>query len=459
MSSPKPKSVLSLAPRGKHVSVQPPSGSVRKTVDALAIVPTRDRLTVLARKVYNVMLFHAQHQGADQPIFKVRLRDVIHALEFNSNNTEILKEHLRQMVTTKVEWQSPSTGEGARWGVSALIAHAEIYRESGEVMLEWSYAPTIKAALLDPDRYARISLAFQSSLKSMSALVLYEICARYVDNPGGVTARQHWTWWRPVLTGVPEGQGGAYDEWKYFKRDVIKPAVAEVNAQTDLLVEAIEYRRGRAVTDLQFRVARKEAVSRPLAALMSPVSLEDVGRAIACGVPQERAERMLAKFGERCFAKGVRLLEARRARANLEPIRSAEKFLLAVLSNTLEQSQPELPAMPPGREQKAARVALLERYREHQRLLAEALFQESSDSAQAEVIAQFETEVIQRSDDALRRTYERKGAAAPLTRALFRKFLAQRMLGQHWELPTDSQLLEFAMGQQEGNSPPSTLLA
>ena len=428
-------------------------GSVKKTVDALAIVPTRDRLTVLARKVYNVMLYHAQHQGAEQPVFRARLRDVIQSLEFNSNNTEVLKEHLRQMVTTKVEWQSPSTGEGARWGVSALIAHAQIYRDAGEVMLEWSYAPNIKAALLDPERYARIALAFQSSLKSMGGLVLYEICSRYVDNPGGVTARQPWPWWRPVLTGVPEGQGSAYDEWKYFKRDVIKPAVAEVNTHTDLIVEAIEYRRGRVMLDLQFKVSRKESVNKPLAVPMSPVSLEDVGRAIACGVSQDRAEKLLGKFGERCFAEAVRTLETRIKRTDLEPIRSVEKFLLAILTNTLEQSQPELPAMPPGREKKAAELALLEQYREHQRRLAEALFNESTDAAQVETVAVFETEVIQKTDDSIKRTYARKGRTVPLTRALFRKFLTERMLGPHWETPTAKELLDFTLEFSEGRLP------
>ena len=94
--------------------------------------------------------------------------------------------------------------EGAKWAVSALIAHAQLVNEKGEVFMEWSYAVNIKQEILDPQRYARISLAFQAEFRSMPGLALYEICSRYVDNPGGVTARQHWTWWRPVLTGAPE---------------------------------------------------------------------------------------------------------------------------------------------------------------------------------------------------------------------------------------------------------------
>ena len=62
-----------------------------------------------------------------------------------------------------------------------------------------------------------------------------------MDNPSGLTARQHWTWWRPVLTGCPEDQVGIYVQWKYFNRDVIKKALIEVNQITDLEVAVIEH--------------------------------------------------------------------------------------------------------------------------------------------------------------------------------------------------------------------------
>jgi hypothetical protein len=149
---------------------------IKKAVETLAIVPTRDKLSVLCRKIYNVMMFHAQQQGIETQIFRIELRRVAQNLDFTSNNTEVLKEHLRQMVTTKVEWQSPTTGEGARWGVAALIAHAELTNVRGEAWMEWSYAPTIKQAILDPERYAKISLKTKQHLRRW--LVWH--CTRYV---------------------------------------------------------------------------------------------------------------------------------------------------------------------------------------------------------------------------------------------------------------------------------------
>ena len=420
------------------------STAVKKAVDTLAIVPTKDRISILARKVYNVMMFYAQAQGVEQQIYRVRLRDVIYNIDFNSNNTEILKEHLRQMVTTKVEWQSPTRGEGTSWGVSALIAHAELLHEGGEVMMEWSYAPNIKQAILDPLRFARISLTFQSQLKSTPGLVLYEICSRYVDNPGGLTARQHWTWWRPVLTGFPEGQGGTYDEWKYFKRDVIKGAVAEVNQVTDLQIEAVEHKRGRAMQELQFKVARKEG--RPaMSKAVTPVNLKHIGRAINHGVSQERAEKFLERYGEQAFTQGVDALEARADRKDLEQVRAPEKFLGAILANSTV-AQDQTPTSPTTtRNEKASRVALLEKYRDRKRAEAESLFKEMPDGEQANLLADFELLVIGKANPAVQKSYRSRGLAATMARALFLKFIAASMFGQGWETPSDSDLLTFSL--------------
>ncbi len=428
----------------------PASGEIllKKAVDALAIIPTNRKISLLARKVYNVMIYYAQKQG-DQEIYRVRLRDVINAIEFNSNNTEVLKEHLRQMVMTKVEWQSPTQGEGARWGVSGLISHAELINEGGEVLMEWSYAPKLKQAILDPQRYARFSLAMQIGLRTSAALVLYEICSRYVDNPGGVTARQHWTWWRPVLTGVPDNQSGAYKEWKYFSRDVIKLAVAEVSQITELSVEAIEYRRGRSVTDLQFRVKRKMQQRLPLMAALSPVDLNEVGRAIRAGVEQSKAERLLEKFGSTAFASAVDSLEARKLRRDLEVVSSPAQFLGAILSNSAVTQKPGMALKMAGplqtKKAGASRVALLEQYREQKKREAEELYAEVNESEKSQIKEKFETAVLPGLNAAIQRSYRTRGMASGIAKLHFTKYLSDHFFGEGWDVPGDTELLDYSL--------------
>jgi Initiator Replication protein len=404
---------------------------LKKAVDTLAIIPTNRKISLLARKVYNVMIYYAQKQG-DREIYRVRLRDVINAIEFNSNNTEVLKEHLRQMVMTKVEWQSPTRGEGARWGVSGLISHAELISEGGEVLMEWSYAPKLKQAILDPQRYARFSLAMQIGLRTSAALVLYEICSRYVDNPGGVTARQHWTWWRPVLTGVPDDQSGAYKEWKYFSRDVIKLAVAEVSQ----------------VTDLQFRVKRKVQQRLPLMSVLSPVDLGEIGRAIKAGVEQSKAERLLEKFGSAAFASAIDSLEARKSRRDLEAVSAPAQFLAAILSNATVTNKPEMALQMVGplqtKKASASRVALLEQYREQKKSEAEGLYAEVIDSEKSIIRERFEATVLPGLNAAIQRSYRTRGMTSGVAKLHFVMYLSNHFFGEGWEAPDDTELLNYS---------------
>lgn len=416
-----------------------PTTAVKKAVDTLAIVPTRDKISVLTRKIYNVMLWHAQEQGTEQKTYSARLRDIIHLVEFNSNNTEVIKGYFRSMVTTRVEWQSPTKAEGTNWGVSGLIAHAELTTvRGGEVILEWSYSPRLQPSLLDPPRYAKLSLFIMSQLRTHAAVVLYEICCRYLNV--GLTARNHWTWWRPVLTGAPEGTNDTYNEWKYFKRDCIAKAVAEVNLLSDVEIEAVEHRQGRAMGDLQFKIRAKAQQKLPLRALPNPVDLRDIGKAIALGVTQGRAEKLYERHGSAAFKQSVETLEARVKRKDLAAVRNPEKFLTAILTSPVQVAA-QGPA--PAPEKKSKRLALLENYREHRRREAESLFKEKPAGEQRELLTRFELTLAE--TPAIAKTYATRGLAAPMTRGVFLKFLTNELFGPGWEQPTDSQLLEHAM--------------
>ncbi|MFM9915481.1 MAG: replication initiation protein, partial [Rhizobacter sp.] len=102
---------------------------LRKPVNTLAIVPTKSsKITVLARKAYNVLLYLAQEQGIDHEVYRAPLQSVLRGIDFNSHAREIVKQHLRAMVSTTVEWQSPTSGEGEAWNVAGLLAHAKLYK-------------------------------------------------------------------------------------------------------------------------------------------------------------------------------------------------------------------------------------------------------------------------------------------------------------------------------------------
>ena len=422
---------------------------IKKPVEMLAIIPKKDRITILARKVYNVMIYEAQKQGGDKDVYRMRLRDLVIDLDFNSENVEVLKNHLRQMASTTIEWQSPTRGEGAQWGVTAMISQAEIILEGGESFIEWSYATKIKNSILNPERFAKISFSYQAELKTHAGLALYEICTRYIDNFGGLTARNPWQWWRPVLTGFPEPVGaheGAYAEWKYFNRDIVKSAVAEVNAVTNLVVTAIEHKVGRSVKELQFKVERKSDTSM-LSSAVAPVNMQDLGRAIRAGIPQERAEKLMSRVNAERFKTALDDLEERQQATNMPAVRSPEKFLKAILDSSQHQSNIQVLEKEKTETllEKSKRIDLLERYREHLRNLSWALFDEKSEQEKKDLLVEFEMRNISAASQAIRNAFAARGITSPMVKSLFRTFLAETMYGANWATPNDSELLSFSM--------------
>jgi len=84
--------------------------SIAKANEAIAIRPKRGRLTLLSRRIYNALLYHSQRQGVDEPVYKLALSELIGDARFNSNNTELLKSHLRDMQATTIENPTSTPG-------------------------------------------------------------------------------------------------------------------------------------------------------------------------------------------------------------------------------------------------------------------------------------------------------------------------------------------------------------
>ena len=424
---------------------------LRKPVNTLAIVPKSEKITLTARKIYNVMLHHAQKQGVAQDVYRVQFKAIATGIDFHSNNTEVIKQYFRQMATTGVEWQSPTTGEGIRWSVSALIAHAALIKQGSELFLEWSYAPNIKQELLDPQRFAKMSLQVQAELNTMPALALYEICCRYADNPGGLTARQSWAWWRPVLTGSPDSAAAAYLEYKIFNRDVLKKATKKVNEVSDLEIELIEHKQGRSVQDLQFRVRRKTPLRVAQDHAIAPVDLKTIGAAIKAGIPQDRAERILAKHGAKAIDEALLTMQARQVQGQREPVRSPEKYLLTLLQSGQfgELKAPAPVAAKKPYDSKVERLKLIEQFFSTKRAELQSMFQEMDVAQQAHWINRFGNEGLP-NNDAVKKTFMRKGIASQIVRPVFLKFLGNAVWQEGWDRPSDSDLVDVAMRGRSG---------
>lgn len=440
---------------------------LRKAVNTLAIVPKSARITTLGRKSYNVLLYHAQEQGLDKDVFRAPLDAVIKGLAFDSHDHALVKKHLRAMVSTTVEWQSPTTGEGTAWNVSGLLAHARLGKERGQVWVEWSYAVNLKQELLEPTVFARLRLEVISQLRSHAGVVLYEICTRYKDV--GRTARQPWRWWVPVLTGNPPSDKTARLEYRIFKRDTLKPAIAEVNAITDLEIELLEHKQGRFIDEIQFRIGPRRQATLALARPPQPVDIALVARAQALGVAEETLEPLLEAHGDEAVRGGLDALERRLASAYPEPLREPARYLRALLpaeaARVRERSQAAAstsaalqdPASPASRDQQARRRARWQAEwtrREHARCAAaiEALSPEAQQELQQGLLAVLQARAAHPS---ILKRLGSSGWQHPLVRHEMLRYFGEATYGPGWDQPTAEQLLAIAseMGPEPGSEP------
>ncbi len=104
--------------------------------------------------------------------------------------------------------------------------------------------------------YARINLTIQRKFKSGYALVLYENCARFrnVKTTGWITVED----WRKLFGVEPD----EYREFKDFSKRVLKPAIAEVNRESDLEVEADYRRQKRKISQIRFTIGEQTQVDQ-----------------------------------------------------------------------------------------------------------------------------------------------------------------------------------------------------
>lgn len=432
---------------------------LRKAVNSLAIVPKSARITALGRKAYNVLLHKAQEQGMERDVYRAPLDSIIKGLSFDSNDHALIKNHLRAMVSTTVEWQSPTSGEGAIWNVCGLLSHARLTKERNQVWVEWSYAVNLKQELMDPSVFARLRLEIVTQLRTHPGVVLYEICTRYRDI--GRTSRQPWRWWVPVLTGNPANERLEKMEYRIFKRDTLKQAIAEVNALTDIEVTLLEHREGRFIAEIQFGITVRKQTPLPLRHSVEPLDVSMAAQAEGMGISEEALEPLIAQHGIKAVTEALAGTQRRFAKAYPEPLRQPLKYLRAILVAAPESSPEgeadavarvedpteghERAAIPNPEEQRKRRERWLVEWkrRVYERCVAEIenMPPEAQLQLQDALLTQLETN---NAHPSIIKRLKMSGWKHPLVRTAMIQYYGNTSFGPGWDEPGADDLLQIA---------------
>lgn len=224
----------------------------------VGLIHCENKLTLIQRKICNVLLFNALDQINEQQTHEISLRHLCNLVGYNSNDIKLIKASIKSLISVVMEWnlledskflnEKDYPEEAITWNASSLLAGASIKKGT----ISYSYSPQMKSVLSSLDIYGRINLFVQAKFNSMYSLVLYENCVRFKN------IKQ--TSWFTIdlfrsLMGVSAEK---YKSFKEFKRNVINIAVKEINQKSDIYIDAQYKKSGRNIVAIQFILSENE---------------------------------------------------------------------------------------------------------------------------------------------------------------------------------------------------------
>ena len=320
------------------------SREVRKHNTEIGYRIQSGQLSLLSRKLINVFLYYAQRmrgQEDGEGKYWVEVAKIIKDAKFNSRDYDLLRESLDELQSVKIIRPTENGGITSDVLIPSFTLDNVIHstnealppgqkRRGGKLVVGFSLPVGVKELLLNPRRnYTVLPILYVASLRTIGGLVLYEITKRYSTNPSGVTNRDTWQWWWKILTGAPDGANPP--EYKYFKRDVAKKAVEEINSVTDIRVELIEFKDGRWVKELQFAVEQAKQANFDLDP--PPIDNSLLSRITALGISTVEAEKLIQRHSEDDLKSNLAVVEERISKQNLPQLDSPAAYLKSALRN------------------------------------------------------------------------------------------------------------------------------
>jgi len=274
---------------------------IHKPNELIQVLPASEqRISGTMRLLYNGIILLSQQLGKQEEYIVV-LNDLLSLCNLTSDFRTI-KKMFKDIRRIDFEWRYIDNDVDDTHIIGLIDEPRFITRKGKQTIVTWKLNTLIQDRLIDPDAFfTRINLEMMTKLtKSGASLALYEICARYLTNNkaggDGRTGKHDVDWWRPRLVGSLEYT----PEYKFLKRDFIKPAIEEINRLTDIHVEIIEHKRGRTISEIEFTISKNinSIDSSNLSALPDDglVDASRVKKAISLGVNPKSAATILANY-------------------------------------------------------------------------------------------------------------------------------------------------------------------
>lgn len=421
----------------------------RKTNEAIGLRVKEGSLGLLARKAFNVMVYHAQtmkEPGKNAPIdtpearkyFWMPLADLARDAAYDSKDAQYLRQQLESLQDIKLEMEKES--QYRQWTSERLVSSVTMVqpgpnKRGTSVWVGYAFPPATEQLVLAPgSNYTRLSIVYQSSLKSGASLALYEICRRYATNPSRKTGAHPVAYWFFALTGKAV-DSERVPEFRYFRRDTLNPAISEINQITDIDIELILIKKGRKVTDLQFEVHEKQQAKLDFPA-PPVVDTELLKQLQDFGLAPKAAEDLAATVGDDVLRLAIAKTRARMENHKLTPVEEPAAYLRWQISELMRNPVSVEQLAAPSQSAKKADDGggeILDRFHTERGIAALELYQQQDATERDRVWSAFKAEPSNRS------VKLEKGLDSKMVRQLFSRWYAYRIWGE----PTAADIARF----------------
>ena len=294
-----------------------------------ASIHSSGKLTLLQRKIANVLLYHAYSKLLDQDEHCIHIETLCSLIGYNSHDYKTIKTALKKLISTVVEWNLVDRDRIENhevWIASGVIADASI---SGAICT-YSYSKKMRELLYHPEIYGRLNIKVQAQFQSTYGLALYENCIRFQN------IKQ--TPWFDLITfrklmGVEEGK---YIFFYDFNRRVLSKAIQEVNQYSSLFLTVKLKRTHQKVMALQFIIQK---IQPSLITLKeNPLVVEEnlnFKLKEKFGFPENKIKYTLENYTEDYILKKIDLIESS-ASFRQGKIKNLARYLEEALANDFQ---------------------------------------------------------------------------------------------------------------------------
>lgn len=218
----------------------------------ISTIHCSNSLSLLQRKISNVLLFNAYPKLLSEEEHQISIKDICNHIEYNGYNYDSIKNALKILLSTVLEWNVINETVEEDWTASSILASVNIKQS----VCTYSYSPRMRQLLYSPSIYGKINLSIQANFSSNYGLALYENCVRYRN----ICRTKEFS--MDVFKKIMGVSANKYLIFRDLKKRVIDKAVQEVNLLSDFIVTPNIKKVGRRAVSIYFDIKDKSNNSK-----------------------------------------------------------------------------------------------------------------------------------------------------------------------------------------------------